>query len=40
MSHKLFLMKWEYQTTLSYRTSMQDKKQQLELDIEQQTGSK
>ena len=37
-----FLKRWEYQTTLptSWETCMQDKKQQLELDIEQQTGSK
>ena len=33
-------MKWEYWTILPYRSCMQDKKQQLELDIEQQTGSK
>ena len=33
---------WEYQTTLpaSWETCMQVKKQQLELDMEQQTGSK
>ena len=37
-----FLKKWEYQTTLpaSWETYMQVKKQQLELDMEQQTGSK
>ena len=38
-----FLKRWEYQiTTLpaSLETFMQVKKQQLELDIEQQTGSK
>ena len=37
-----FLKKWEYQTTLpaSWETCMQDKKQQLELDMEQKTGSK
>ena len=37
-----FLKKWEYQTTLpaSWETCMQVKKQQLELDMEQQTGSK
>ena len=37
-----FLKRWEYQTTLptSWETCMQDKKQQLELDIEQWTGSK
>ena len=36
-----FLKRWEYQTTLpiSWETCMQDKKQQLEPDIEQQTGS-
>ena len=38
----LDLMAWEYQTTLpaSWETCMQVKKQQLELDMEQQTGSK
>ena len=37
-----FLKRWDYQTTLpaSWETGMQDKKQQLELDMEQQTGSK
>ena len=37
-----FLKKWEYQTTLpaSWETCIQVKKQQLEPDIEQQTGSK
>ena len=37
-----FLKKWEFQTTLpaSCETCMQIKKQQLELDIEQQTGSR
>ena len=37
-----FLKKWEYQITLpvSCKTCMQVKKQQLELDMEQQTGSK
>ena len=37
-----FLKRWEYQTTLpaSWETCMQVKKQQLELDMEQQTGSK
>ena len=37
-----FLKKWEYQTTLpvSWETYMQDKKQQLELDMDQWTGSK
>ena len=36
------LKRWEYQTTLpvSWETYMQVKKQQLELYIEQQTGSK
>ena len=38
---KLF-KRWEYQTTLpaSWEICMQVRKQQLELDIEQQTGSK
>ena len=37
-----FLKQWEYQTILpaSWETCMQVKKQQLELDMEQQTGSK
>ena len=37
-----FLKRWEYQTILpvSWETCMQDKKQQLELDMEQRTGSK
>ena len=37
-----FFNKWEYQTTLpaSWEMCMQMKKQQLELDMEQQTGSK
>ena len=37
-----FLKRWEYQTTfpVSWETSMQVKKQQLEPDMEQQTGSK
>ena len=37
-----FLKRWEYQTTLpaSWETCMRVKKQQLELDMEQQTGSK
>ena len=37
-----FLRRWEYQTTLptSWEICMQVKKQQLELDMEQQTGSK
>ena len=38
----IFLKRWEYQTTLpaSWETCMQDKKQQLELYMEQWTGSK
>ena len=37
-----FLKRWEYQTTwpASWETCMQVWKQQLELDMEQQTGSK
>ena len=37
-----FLKRWEYQTIwpASWETCMQIKKQQLELDMEQQTGSK
>ena len=37
-----FFKKWEYQTTLpaSWEIYMQVKKQQLELDMEQQTSSK
>ena len=37
-----FLKRWEYQTTLraSWEFCMQVKKQQLELDMEQKTGSK
>ena len=37
-----FLKRWEYQTTLpaSWETCEQDKKQKLELDMEQLTGSK
>ena len=37
-----FLKRWEYQTTLpaSWEIYMQVKKQQLKLDMEQQTGSK
>ena len=37
-----FLKRWDYQTTLpaSWGICMQIKKQQLELDMEQQTGSK
>ena len=37
-----FFKRWEYQTTwpASWETCMQVKKQQLESDVEQQTGSK
>ena len=37
-----FLKRWEYQTAwpASWETCVQVKKQQLELDMEQQTGSK
>ena len=37
-----FLKRWEYQTTLpaSWEICMRVKKQQLELDMEQETGSK
>ena len=37
-----FLKSWEYQTTwpASWKICMQVKKQQVELDLEQQTGSK
>ena len=37
-----FLKRWEYPSTLpaSYETCIQVKKQQLEPDMEQQTGSK
>ena len=37
-----FFKRWEYQTTLSasWETCMQVKKQQLETDMEQQTGNK
>ena len=37
-----FLKRWEYHTTwpVSWETHMQVRKQQLELDMEQQTGSK
>ena len=40
--NKLWKKRWEYQTTLpaSWEICMQVKKQQLELDMEQQTGSK
>ena len=36
-----FFKRWKYQTTLpvSWEIYMQDKKQQLESDMEQQTGS-
>ena len=42
INHGKFLKKWEYQTTwpASWEIYMQVKKQQLELDMEQQTGSK
>ena len=41
-NYRKFLKRWEYQTTLpaSWEICMQVKKQQLELDVEQQTGSK
>ena len=41
-NHEKFLKRWEYQTTLpaSWEICMQVKKQQLEPDMEQQTGSK
>ena len=41
-NYRKFLKRWEYQTTLpaSWEICMQVKKQQLELDLEQQTGSK
>ena len=41
-NYRKFLKIWDYQTTLpaSWETYMQVKKQQLELDMEQQTGSK
>ena len=40
--HHIMENRWEYQTTwsASWETYMQVKKQQLELDMEQQTGSK
>ena len=38
MNFGKFLKKWEYQT--SWETCVQVRKQQLELDMEQQTGSK
>ena len=39
---RIFLKRWEYQTTLpvSWETCMQEKKQQLELDVEQRSVSK
>ena len=39
---KILKKRWEYQTTwpASWETCMQVRKQQLELDMEQQTGSK
>ena len=42
MNYGKFFKKWEYQTTLlaSCETCMQVKKQQLELDMEQQTDLK
>ena len=41
-SYRKFWKRWEYQTTLpaSWEICMQVKKPQLELDMEQQTGSK
>ena len=41
-NHGKFWKRWEYQTTwpASWETYMQVRKQQLELDMEQQTGSK
>ena len=41
-NHGKFFKKWEYHTTLpaSWEICMQVKKQQLELDMEQQIGSK
>ena len=42
LNYGKFLKRWEYQTTwpASWETYMQVRKQQLELDMEQQTGSK
>ena len=42
VDHNKFFKRWEYQTTwpASWETYMQVRKQQLELDMEQQTGSK
>ena len=41
-NYEKFFKRWEYQTTLpaSWEICMQVKKQQLELDMEKQTGSK
>ena len=41
-NYEKFFSRWEYQTTVpaSWEICMQVKKQQLELDMEQQTGSK
>ena len=41
-NYEKFFKRWEYQTTwpASYEMCVQVKKQQLELDMEQQTGSK
>ena len=38
----IYIERWEYQTTwpASWETCMQVRKQQLELDMEQETGSK
>ena len=42
VDHKNVLKRWEYQTawSASWETYMQVRKQQLELDMEQHTGSK
>ena len=42
MNYEKFFKRWEYQTTLpaSWETCMQVKKQQWELDMEQQIDSK
>ena len=42
VDHNKFIKRWEYQTAwpASWEICMQVKKQQLELDMEQQTGSK
>ena len=41
VDHRKFFKRWEYQTTLSasWEMCMQVRKQQLDLDMEQQTGS-